>query len=314
MQQEIKYPRKIQIGFQEGTCPLRCNKCFAFSSEVERTKKVTKMSMENAYALLDEIAESGNDVVIQPHIQTEPFANSDLKQIIQYCGEKKLSMSIITNGILLNNEWMSFLIEQSEQKITLSFSLDALTQEVYEKVRGNYSLKQIEDGIMYLLKNRKNKDLRIGVNFVIEEDNKHEKEAFLDKWKYLADAVRIGALVTHDRKTCRMEGLKGQMNSERDCPALYEIMVIDVDGTARVCPLDAFGDTDLGNVFTEGISAVWNGPKLNALREKISSGQLPEGEFCFGCEAYKHEGAYIRRTEGMFDIAENGYQIYYNHK
>lgn len=314
MQQEIKYPRKIQIGFQEGTCPLRCNKCFAFSPDVGRTKKVTKMSIEKAFSLLDEIAESWNEVVVQPHIQTEPFANPDLKQIIQYCGEKKLSMSIITNGILLNDEWLSFLLDQFEQKITLSFSLDALTQEVYEKVRGNYSLKKIEEAIMYLLEKRKNKDLRIGVNFVIEEANEHEKDAFLDKWKYLADAVRITALVSHDRKTCRMDGLKGQLNTERVCPSLYEVMVIDADGTARVCPLDAFGDTDLGNVFAESVSAVWNGAKIESLREKICSGQLSEDEFCFGCEAYKHEGAYIRRTEGMFDIAENGYQIYYNHK
>lgn len=314
MREEYRFPRKFQIGFQEGTCPLRCNKCFAFSPKIGRVKKATKMSMENAKRLLDEIAELNNDSIIQPHMQTEPFANMDLKQIIRYCGEKNLTMSIITNGILLDKEWLDFIISQSEQRITMSFSLDAVSQETYEKVRGNYQLELIEERINFLLKNRKNTSLRIGVNFVIEEANKKEKEVFLEKWKYLADVVRIGTLISHDKKTCKLEGLKEQRGWVLECDSLNEIMTIDSDGSVRVCPMDAFGDTNLGNVFEERIEAIWNGPKMEGLRNNIKLNRLSNKEFCFGCEAYKHEGNFIHRVENEFEIAENGYQIHYNHR
>lgn len=316
MQQAERCPRKFQIGFYEGACPLKCNKCLAFGTETKEKKKISKMTIENARNLIDEIAGISSNAVIQPHIYAEPFANPDLKQIIQYCGEKRLAMSIITNGILLDNTWLDFLLEQYEQKITISFSLDAVTQEVYEKVRGKYELKQIEDNIMYLLDNRRNKNLRIGVNFVIEDDNKEEQAIFLDKWKYVVDAVRISTMVGRDKKAYRLEGLVGQkdLECEKGCNTLYEIMVIDTDGTVRACTLDAFAYTNLGNVFEDGIKAVWSGSKIASLRKKLCLNQLSEKEFCYGCEAYKYTGAYIRRTEGMFDIAENGYQIYYNHR
>ncbi len=47
----MEYPRKFQIGFQEGTCPLSCKKCFAFGADIERKKEVRKMPMNRAIKL-----------------------------------------------------------------------------------------------------------------------------------------------------------------------------------------------------------------------------------------------------------------------
>lgn len=307
---EKEYPRKFQIGFQEGTCPLACKKCFAFGTDVRRKKEVRKMPMYSAKKLLDEISGLGNFATIQPHIFTEPFANLDLKEIIQYCGSKKLKMSIITNGIMLNDDWMDFLLQQDGQKITISFSLDAVKQETYEKVRGNYDLAQIERKIDFLMEHKANDNLSVGVNFTIEEDNEAETDIFLNKWKYKVDAVRLHRVIHKNKKISKTE----TSANEKECSQLNEVMVIDAGGEVRVCSIDAFGDSYLGNVFENGIFSVWNGQKMEQLRERIRLNKLEEQEFCFGCEACGYGGNYMYSEDSNFYIADNGYDIFYNHK
>lgn len=196
----MQYPKKVQIGFQEGTCPLQCNKCHAFGKYAKKVKEAQKMPLEKAKQIIDEIAQMEELPVIQPHIVTEPFANNDLKEIILYSCSKGLRFSIITNGILLNKEWMDFLIGALNRDSTVSFSLDAVTQETYEKVRGKYSLSDLESKIEYIINNRGDKGPRISVNFVYEEDNYGEKETFLKKWRDLVDAVHIGVALDSNRK------------------------------------------------------------------------------------------------------------------
>lgn len=308
----MEYPRKFQIGFQEGTCPLNCKKCLAFGENARQKKEVRKMSIDKAKHLIDEISQLGIHAVIQPHIFTEPFANPDLRTIIHYCGEKKLDMSIITNGILLDDEWLDFLIGQSEQKLTVSFSLDAVTQEVYEKVRGKYELSVIEQKINYLMEHKKNRNLKISVNFTTEEDNKDEADIFLDRWKYRVDAVRMHTLIDGEKKL--LDTFPEEPYRCRECGLLNESMVIDAGGEVRACSLDAFGESYLGNVLEEGICNVWNGKRMENLRKRVYQNSLSKDDFCYGCEAHGIVGNYCSKEDDEFYVVENGYDIFYNRK
>lgn len=307
--------RKVAIGFQEGTCPLKCKKCHAFGENARNEKHVQKMTLERAKKLVDEIAQMEVVPVIQPSIFTEPFANADLKEIIIYCCSKKVPVNIITNGILLDKEWMDLLIAYLDRKSVISFSLDAVTQETYEKVRGRYSLAELEDKIEYLMSNRGNKGPRISVNFVYEEDNYDEKDAFLEKWKDKADVVHIGVALDEHKKIPDIYRVKDVINKNVVCPFLQETITIDAGGEVRSCQVDAFGETYLGNVFEEGIMQIWNGEKLNALRQKHRTGQLEKGDFCYGCEwgfsTYNFDK--VEETdEFLIKIAD--YAVYYNRK
>ncbi len=310
--QMVKYPRKIAIGFQEGTCPLNCKKCFAFGAEAKRKKEVKKMSMERIVDLINEIAQITPRPSIQPHIYTEPFANNDLKDIILLCVEKNIDMSIITNGILVNDEWIDFMVKKLNRNYTISFSLDAVSQKVYEKVRGNYQLNMLEDVIIRLLEERGENGPRIGVNFVVEEDNYHEAEHFLNKWKYVADAVRIGVGIDFQKKIPE-RFRKAEVQTRYACRKIDEVMVIDTDGDVRVCQFDAFGETNLGNVFDDGVLNVWNGEKITELRKVQESGSLEKHNFCYGCEGGLIADLSKRETDEFY-ISEASYLTYYNHK
>lgn len=274
------------------------------------------MPLEKVKKLVDAISQLEAVPSIQPVLASEPFANEDLKEIIPYCCSKKVPINIITNGILLDESWMDFLNKCLDRNSIISFSLDAVTQETYEKVRGNYSLAELEKKIDYLVNNRGNKGPRVTVNFVYEEDNYSEKELFLEKWKNRVDAVRINSVLDSHRQIPAV--YKGNSEIEikgKICPYLLETMVIDSGGEVRVCCLDVFEETYFGNVFEEGIMSIWNGERMERIREKHRCDQLQQSDFCYGCEEgysiYKYDR--IEETdEYLMKIADYG--VYYNRK
>lgn len=308
-------PRKIVIGFQEGTCPLRCNKCLGLGKGAIKEKKICKMPVDKAKALIDEIAEMEKTPIVQPHIYAEPLTNPDLREIIRYCNEQNVAMSIITNGILMDDGWIDFFIENMDPRYTISFSLDAVTQGTYEIVRGKYELAQIEGQIGKLLAKRNGRGPRVTVNFTVEEDNDKETLAFIEKWKYRADGVRATIGVDADRRIplkYRQSG-PGIKTDAIKCGYLDECMAIDADGHVRVCTFDAFGETDFGNVFEKGILGIWNGEEMSAYKALQAQYEASGYGFCAGCEAGTGAMRHRKVTEG-FVINEGEYAIYYNMK
>lgn len=309
----MQEPRKILIGFQEGTCQLHCKKCIVFSNSQTRKPKFNKMPMDKAKQLIDEISLMRNVPIVTPHIYTEPFTNPDLKEIILYSASKGIHLSIITNGILLNDDLRDFLLQTLDRHSTVSFSLDAVSQETYEKVRGNYILEEIENKVIKFIKSRKEcKGPRITVSITIEDENKHELDSFLDKWKYIADGVRADVAYTFERKIPEQFRRNDDCENLKGCANLQD-MVISADGNVRICCEDVFCDTDFGNVFEKGIMGVYNSEALEEYRKKLYLDKLESTDFCYGCEAGNMTGVKVRETED-FIIKETKYWIFYNQR
>ena len=146
----------------------------------------------------------------------------------------------------------------------------------------------------------------------MEEDNYHEAEHFLNKWKYVADAVRIGVGIDFQKKIPE-RFRKAEVQTRYACRKIDEVMVIDTDGDVRVCQFDAFGETNLGNVFDDGVLNVWNGEKITELRKVQESGSLEKHNFCYGCEGGLIADLSKRETDEFY-ISEASYLTYYNHK
>lgn len=309
----MQMPRKIAVGFQEGACPLKCKKCWAFGKG--KTNTVRKMKIEDAKRLIDEISKiyvgRGKNISIQPHVQAEPFTNTDFMEIVEHCKDRNVSMSIVTNGILIDDKWKRYIAEELGEGFQISFSLDAVTQETYEKVRGNYSLLEIEETIHYLLTHCRYDKLRILVNYVEEEDNETETEMFLDKWKDVADAVSIGTCLDENRKI--PEKYRKGNYLPIPCVKPFDTMTIDWNGDVRICQFDAFGESNFGNVFEEGILEAWNNNNMKKIREQQKQQCIAPDEFCYGCEGkYLYDLKY-RETE-RYIINEGSNMVFYNHK
>jgi len=64
------------------------------------------------------------------------------------------------------------------------------------------------------------------------------------------------------------------------CPMVMSYFKVEPDGRAYPC-CRAPAELELGNVFEDGVEAVWNGTAMRRLRERMFAGDYPEP--CVGC-------------------------------
>ena len=112
-------------------CNLACKYCFANSKQLEiNSEKVcsfVKQYIRNTNEKYYDILLTGG----------EPLLYKDLKKVINNLRDEVNDMALLTNGILLTNEWME-LIEK--KRITLHVSLDSLNKDYNDKYRGGFEV------------------------------------------------------------------------------------------------------------------------------------------------------------------------------
>jgi len=255
------------------------------------------MKIENIINVFDEIAEFRP--MVSPSYWGEPLLNQKLfRQFALEATQRKIPIMINTNALLIDDQMAEFLVEHLA---VVSVSIDAFSPDVLRKTRGSSELNRISEAVHRLIRARGVQNgPRIIVSFSEEQANAHEIEKFKDYWIEHVDAIRINEVYSDS---------KGLVNSTshtgRDpCREIYDSMSVDFDGTVRMCCLDGYRETDLGNVFDQGVLAVWNGERFRALRDG-HEGKQKLDKFCENCdqwagfniiEEYEEEGILVRRT------------------
>ncbi len=275
-------PKKINFGLQENTCNMSCPKCLVHSDYYPRGTELRKslgiMAIQNIIPVLDEIREF--HPLVSPSYWGEPLLNKRLfKDFATEAHKRAIPVMINTNGLLIDDQMARFLIKHLS---VISISIDAFTPEVLIKARATDQLQKITTAVHRLLTHRgKQKGPRIVVSFSEEESNASEKEQFVEHWLEHVDAIRINEVYDSDRK---LDNVNLQPH-RKPCREIYDSMNIDFDGTVRMCCIDGYRETNLGNVFTHGVLDVWNGPRFQALRQgHEGNGELDS--FCHGCDQW----------------------------
>jgi radical SAM protein with 4Fe4S-binding SPASM domain len=140
---------------------------------------------------------------------------------------------------------------------------------------------------------------RISVSFTLQDANRHEEEAFVERWSGVVDCVRVGLLFEN--------GTFPDMHppgERQPCPTLYKTMPVHNDGTVTICCLDGFKDTNVGNVFEQGVKAVWQGEAFAKVRYYHETAQWDKVPFCKSCNGWAQyefeeevrDGLLIRRS------------------
>nr|MDK2850439.1 hypothetical protein [Candidatus Cloacimonadota bacterium] len=135
-------------------CPLNCVYC-----EVQSTTHL-QTTREAFFPIQEILGELDNFMQNRPHLDYitfsgagEPTLNSSIKDIIQYIKTKypEYKLALLTNGVLLTDD--DLLTEILPCDLILP-SLDAASQEVYEKVNRPKPGLKVEDQIQALVKLR----------------------------------------------------------------------------------------------------------------------------------------------------------------
>jgi MoaA/NifB/PqqE/SkfB family radical SAM enzyme len=289
-------PPRVLIDFAT-KCNLRCSMCPVWGEDENSIQSVKGvMAVENARRLLDEIAAS--KPLIHPCLYGEPLLAPNLKDHIRQAKASGMTFAFNTNGLTLSEEMAEFLV--SQQVDSVMFSIDAVTPQTLVKIRGVKRLERIERSVFMLLKARGDSVTpRIGVSFTIQDDNKHEEEAFVRRWAGIVDVVRTGRIFENGK----FVGLE-EPKERVPCPVIYKTIPIHNDGSVTLCCLDGLRSTNMGNVFDTSVREVWHGEEFNKIRYLHETKQWDAIPFCNSCNGwaqYEYEeeikdGLLIRRS------------------
>lgn len=279
-------------------CNLRCPMCPVWGSEDDAAIDAVRgvMSLDAARKLLDEIMAARP--LIQPNMYGEPLLAPELRERIRDMKSRGMAVAMNTNGLALTEDLARFFVDTKVDSVMVS--IDAVTKETLQKIRGVDKLEKVEAAVFRLLGARGGADFpRVGASFTVQDDNRHEAEAFVARWVGAVDVVRVG-LVFENGTFPDMTAPEPRL----PCPAIYHTLPVHNDGTVTVCCLDGFKSTNMGNVFKDGARAVWHGEEFAKVRYYHETAQWDKVPFCRGCNGWAQyefeeevrDGLLIRRS------------------
>lgn len=180
----LKKKYKINLHILEA-CNFKCRQCFSkFGTEKLLPVKDWEKIVDNCIA--------GADVTEFNIAGGEPMLYPELVELVKYIRDKGVKVSLITNGSLMNEEWIKNCAGMFE---TIGFSVDSINDETNRKIgRCDRNGKTIPAGRIVELCGLIRKyapGCRIKINTVVSALNKDEimfdfiDEIAVDRWKIL---------------------------------------------------------------------------------------------------------------------------------
>ncbi len=280
----LDYP--IQLDFElNASCNLKCPMCPISAESPKGKGKSTWFDFEFFKELIDYSVDKGTKAIKLNYIN-EPLIRNDLIKFIDYAKKKGvLDIYFSTNGILLKDEISKKLINSGLTRIQIS--IDAVTQETYNKVRPGGDLKKILENIDNFLKIKK--ELKkttplVRVNFVKTEFNEFELEEFIKLWEDKVDMIGIQEFIKPTKVTQKIISNKTIKKKNFKCSFPFKQLVINNE--RQVLPCCTFWGEELALQKiekAEDLQNAWNSEKMRYIRKKHLSGEYKDIPQCKNC-------------------------------
>ena len=213
----------------------------------------------------------------------EPLLHANILNLIKYAKERGCRASIITNGSLLTDERVDFLLDCGIDGI--EFSVDAATKDTYEKIRCGLSFEQLIKNISYL-KERRDKvkaSTNVIVSFVEEKANRHERHIAENFWvpRY-ADSIQFRVWLRYGKLKLTKDRRSLMLNREA-CPYPFERINMDSQGGFHLYAYDIDHKTNFGNIKESFLKDIWKCKELDRIREFLIAKRFDDIPICCSC-------------------------------
>lgn len=163
-------------------CNLRCTYCMP-ADGIVLSPKASLMTADEIFALAQTFVENGVDKIRLTG--GEPLLRKDFPEIISKLATLETSLSITTNGILIDRH-IEALKEANVKKINLS--LDTLVSSKFHTITLRNQFEKVIDNLHLLLNN----DFHVKVNVVLMKGfNENEITDFVQLTQFLPISVRF---------------------------------------------------------------------------------------------------------------------------
>ncbi len=280
----LDYP--IQLDFElNASCNLKCPMCPISAESPKGKGKKTWFDFEFFKELIDYSVKKGTRAIKLNYIN-EPLIRNDLINFITYAKERGIiDIYFSTNGILLNKDISEKLITSGLTRIQVS--LDAFTQQTYDKVRPGGDLKKIVKNVNRFLELKEKYNAKIPllrVNFVKTELNEFELDNFMNFWKDKVDMIGVQEFIKPTKVKNQIKSKKTIKKKNFKCSFPFKQLVINNE--KQVLPCCTFWGEELALQKVEkpeDLMDAWNSPKMIDLRNKHLEGRYQEIPQCKNC-------------------------------
>jgi len=208
---------------------------------------------------------------------SEPLISKNLWSLIEFAHNHGIIDSrVITNGLLLDRYFEKVF---SSGLVNLYVSIDAFTEFTYEKIRGKGFNKVIKN-LNQIIKIKKDKGYSlpiIRVSFVEMDQNRHEKDSFVNYWIKHVDHVDVQTWSDY-KKTVNAQ----ELNNEKvfNCRSPWQRLAVTASGEILPCCDFNGRNLVLGNINEVTLNEAWKSKKMIKIREDLINGKSPTCESC----------------------------------
>lgn len=285
------FPRRITIELSS-RCNLSCVMCprqyvsskNGFMDETLFGKIVEEIDPENVEAVV-------------PFFRGESLLHPRFMELLRLLrGHCRANIQLATNGLLLNEQMIRDLLFKIRIDL-ISFSLDAINEETYQKIRLGGSLERATENALRFLQLRDDsasRDTIVQVSLTENVLNLEEISSFITYWRDRADRVRI--YPTHSEGgnfgALASPGFRRPSSQRSYCMKPHTDMVIYHDGRVALCnhDWDRPRSESLGSVREKTIREIWRDLPYRRVREKQYQSAWDELEPCRHCDHWQPHG------------------------
>ncbi len=281
------FPLFLQLDINQD-CNFQCPHCMlAHEGDIKKYFSAETISEKEYEELIDEAAKY-DCPSISLQGTNEPLLSKNLETQIEYAKKNGfIDIMINTNGSALTKNRALKILKSGLTRIR--FSLDAVTEEVFNKVRLGGDFKKVIKNIEVFIDLKK--ELRqelpvIGVNFCVLSENEHEKDSFVDYWKDKVDFVSIQTFTppTPEKKWNEFYPKKEKKENFNGfkCPQPFQRLVLRNRDITPCCAWYS-RELSLGKVGEISLYDAWNSKEMEDLRRLHSEGKWHENPTCKKC-------------------------------
>ena len=238
----------------------------------------------------------------------EPLMDKYIKARIEYLQRypKIHKIELLTNAFFLNENIIPVILDNG---VGVDISLDELDEKTFEDVK-KMSFDVVRNNIVTFLEMNSQAKQSVPVNIriktmkTVEETMKQElfkiitsydcsvvmntiDDNIISNWAGKLDKESF--FQEHEiSKTSKTQFTHKRFNQTNiaPCTQLWKWMVIYWDGSVVLCCADMFSQTIVGDLKSDSISEIWNGPNMKNYRNQMVGRKRFEVPLCQDCDIH----------------------------